>query len=54
MSPAARVAAGDGVVERTGIEDQVLPQARRATIELPGHVPDPALLGPVLSDFYTG
>ena len=30
-----------------------LPNARRATIELAGHVPDPAVLGPILSDFYT-
>lgn len=31
-----------------------LPHARRATVELPGHVPDPALLGPVLGDFFDG
>ena len=30
-----------------------LPHARRTTIEVAGHVPDPALLGPVLADFYT-
>lgn len=30
-----------------------LPNARRATIELTGHIPDPAVLGPILSDFYT-
>lgn len=30
-----------------------LRNARRATIEVPGHVPDPALLGPLLATFYT-
>lgn len=30
-----------------------LPDARRATIEVAGHIPDPALLGPVLTSFYT-
>ena len=30
-----------------------LPNARRATIELVGHIPNPAVLGPILSDFYT-
>lgn len=29
-----------------------LPRAQRATIEVPGHIPDPAVLGPVLSAFY--
>jgi hypothetical protein len=29
-----------------------LPDGRRVTIEVAGHVPDPALLGPVLADFY--
>lgn len=31
-----------------------LPHARRATITVPGHVADPATLGPVLTAFYTG
>lgn len=31
-----------------------LPDGRRVTIEVAGHVPDPALLGPVLADFYRG
>lgn len=31
-----------------------LPHARRATVEMPGHVADPSLLGPILNDFYTG
>lgn len=31
-----------------------LPNAQRATIQLPGHVPDPALLGPILTSFFTG
>lgn len=30
-----------------------LPGGRRTTIELSGHVADPALLGPVLTNFYT-
>ena len=30
-----------------------LPDARRTTIEVAGHVADPALLGPILSTFYT-
>ena len=30
-----------------------LPNARRTTIEVPGHIPDPALLAPVLTAFYT-
>lgn len=32
---------------------EYLPNARRTTIEVPGHIPDPALLGPVLTSFYT-
>ena len=31
-----------------------LPHARRATIDVPGHVADPATLAPVLTAFYTG
>ncbi|NED94618.1 alpha/beta fold hydrolase [Phytoactinopolyspora alkaliphila] len=31
-----------------------LPSGRRATIEVAGHVPDPALLGPMLTDFFKG
>lgn len=31
-----------------------LPNARRATLDGPGHVPDPAVLGPVLTAFYIG
>ncbi|MBK1789161.1 alpha/beta fold hydrolase [Prauserella cavernicola] len=31
-----------------------LPNGRHATLELPGHVPDPAVLGSVLTRFYTG
>lgn len=31
-----------------------LPNGQRATIEVAGHAPDPALLGPVLATFYTG
>lgn len=31
-----------------------LPNARRATLEVPGHVPDPTLLGSALSNFYAG
>lgn len=31
----------------------LLPNARRTTIELPGHVADPAVLGPILTAFYT-
>ncbi|PRX97209.1 alpha/beta fold hydrolase [Allonocardiopsis opalescens] len=31
-----------------------LPDGRRSTVEVPGHVPDPARLGPVLTAFYTG
>ena len=30
-----------------------LADARRTTIEVPGHIPDPTLLGPVLTTFYT-
>lgn len=30
-----------------------LPSARRATVEVAGHVADPARLGPILSTFYT-
>ncbi len=30
-----------------------IPNARRATIKLTGHVPDPAVLGPILIAFYT-
>lgn len=30
-----------------------LPDARRTTIEVAGHVADPALLGPVLATFFT-
>ena len=30
-----------------------LPNAQRAIVEVPGHVPDPTLLGPVLTTFYT-
>ncbi|SDH56449.1 Alpha/beta hydrolase family protein [Rhodococcus triatomae] len=30
-----------------------LSDARRATIEVPGHVPEPVLLGPILASFYT-
>lgn len=30
-----------------------LPNARRATVPLAGHVPDPGLLGPLLKDFYS-
>ena len=30
-----------------------LSNARRTTIEVPGHIPDPTLLGPVLNTFYT-
>lgn len=29
-----------------------LPDARRTTIEVPGHIADPAILGPVLTAFY--
>lgn len=29
-----------------------LPNGRRVTIDVPGHIPDPALLGPVLTAFY--
>lgn len=32
----------------------LLPNGRRTTIEVAGHVADPAVLGPVLSAFYTG
>ncbi len=32
---------------------QHLPNAQRKTIEIPGHVPDPTLLSPVLTTFYT-
>ncbi|MTD13561.1 alpha/beta fold hydrolase [Nakamurella sp. YIM 132087] len=32
----------------------LVPDARRVTIEVPGHVADPGLLGPVLTDFYLG
>lgn len=31
-----------------------LPHAHRTTIEVPGHIPDPATLAPVLTAFYTG
>ncbi|MGL5852341.1 MAG: alpha/beta fold hydrolase [Phycicoccus sp.] len=31
----------------------LLPDARRATIEVPGHVADPTLLGPILTAFFT-
>ncbi|MGL5909916.1 MAG: alpha/beta fold hydrolase, partial [Phycicoccus sp.] len=31
----------------------LLPDARRTTIEVPGHVADPTLLGPVLTAFFT-
>lgn len=31
-----------------------LPHARRAIIDVPGHVADPATLAPVLTAFYTG
>jgi hypothetical protein len=31
-----------------------LPDARRLTIEVAGHVADPLVLGPLLSRFYTG
>jgi pimeloyl-ACP methyl ester carboxylesterase len=30
-----------------------LPDSRRSTIEVPGHIPDPGLLGPILTKFYT-
>ena len=30
-----------------------LPNARRTTVEVPGHVPNPAVLGPILTAFYT-
>lgn len=30
-----------------------LPNARRVTIEVPGHIADAALLGPILTSFYT-
>ncbi|GAB3764632.1 alpha/beta fold hydrolase [Microlunatus parietis] len=30
-----------------------LPRARRETIKVPGHVPDPNVLGPLLTSFYT-
>ena len=29
-----------------------LPNARHVTIEIPGHVPDPTLIAPVLTSFY--
>jgi len=32
---------------------ECLPSGRHKTIEVPGHIPDPALLGPVLTAFYT-
>lgn len=31
----------------------LIPDAKRTTIEVAGHVADPALLGPILADFYT-
>lgn len=31
-----------------------LPDGRRATLEVAGHVPDPSVLGPMLRTFYTG
>lgn len=31
----------------------LLPDARRTTIQIAGHVADPAVLGPVLTDFFT-
>ena len=30
----------------------ILPDARRVTLELPGHVADPALIGPILKEFF--
>lgn len=30
-----------------------LPDGRRATLEVAGHVADPAVLAPMLADFYT-
>ena len=30
-----------------------IPDVRRMTIGAPGHIPDPALLGPILTAFYT-
>lgn len=30
-----------------------LPNVRRATVPLAGHVPDPGLLSPLLEDFYS-
>lgn len=32
----------------------LLPDARRATLEVEGHVADPAVLGPILSEFFGG
>ena len=31
----------------------LIPHAQRTVIEVAGHAPDPALLGPILADFYT-